>query len=119
MLSLPSLTNFEAFRAWRADTSRWVPAAIDIARGHGLSAAAPHIFATGTNLVLALDHRVETQAGRGSPETPGLVLGLDRGGCCAGAALHVAAHLAAAMVAPLGRLNSASTASCLDPVGVL
>lgn len=33
---------------------------------------------------------LETQAGRGSPETPGLVLGLDRGGCCAGAALHVA-----------------------------
>ena len=58
MLSLPSLTNFEAFRAWRADTSRWLPAAIDIARGHGLSAAAPHIFATGTNLVLALDHRL-------------------------------------------------------------
>ena len=28
-----------------------------------------------------------TPAGRGSPDNPGLVLGLDRGGCCQGAAL--------------------------------
>ncbi|GAC1343576.1 MAG: gamma-glutamylcyclotransferase [Acetobacteraceae bacterium] len=38
---------------------------------------------------------LSTLAGRGSPETPGLVLGLDRGGACAGAAFLVAEeHLA-------------------------
>lgn len=35
-----------------------------------------------------------TPAGRGSPENPGLVLGLDRGGCCQGAALRIPAATA-------------------------
>lgn len=30
-----------------------------------------------------------TQAGRGTPDNPGLVLGLDRGGACTGAAFHI------------------------------
>jgi hygromycin-B 7''-O-kinase len=55
--SLPAFTDPETFRAWRADTSRWLPIAIDVARSHGLSPAAPHVFATGTNLVVALDDR--------------------------------------------------------------
>ena len=58
MQSLPSLTDQQSFRAWRADASQWLPAAIDIARGHGLSCATPHVFATGTNLVVALDDRL-------------------------------------------------------------
>lgn len=33
---------------------------------------------------------LSTIAGRGTPETPGLVLGLDRGGACMGAAFHIA-----------------------------
>jgi hygromycin-B 7''-O-kinase len=51
----PNLPNSEAFKAWRADASRWLPAALDIARGHRLPHADPHPFLTGTNLVVALD----------------------------------------------------------------
>ena len=58
MQSLPSLTDQQAFRAWRADASRWLPVAIDIVRSHGLSCATPHVFATGTNLVVGLDDRL-------------------------------------------------------------
>lgn len=58
MSSLPDFTNSETFRAWRSDTSRWLPVALDIARGHGLACTAPHVFATGTNLVVALDARL-------------------------------------------------------------
>ncbi|HZC97344.1 MAG TPA: aminoglycoside 3'-phosphotransferase/choline kinase family protein [Bradyrhizobium sp.] len=54
MPSLPNLSNLETFRAWRVDTSRWLPVALDIARGHGLTCTAPHIFSTGTNLVVGL-----------------------------------------------------------------
>jgi hygromycin-B 7''-O-kinase len=52
--SLPSFEDFEAFRIWRADPSRWLPVALDIAHSHGLKPAAPHVFATGTNLVIGL-----------------------------------------------------------------
>ena len=52
--SLPSLQDYEAFHAWRADPSRWLPIALDIAHSHGLKPAAPHVFTTGTNLVIGL-----------------------------------------------------------------
>jgi hygromycin-B 7''-O-kinase len=58
MHSLPSLSNFETFQAWRADASQCLPAALDIARSHGLPHADPQIFSTGTNLVVGLDHRL-------------------------------------------------------------
>jgi hygromycin-B 7''-O-kinase len=55
MHSLPRVENIETFQAWRADVSRCLPAALDIARSHGLPHADPHLFSTGTNLVIALD----------------------------------------------------------------
>jgi hygromycin-B 7''-O-kinase len=55
MHALPNPPNSEAFKAWRADASRWLPAALDIARDHRLPYADPHPFLTGTNLVVALD----------------------------------------------------------------
>jgi hygromycin-B 7''-O-kinase len=54
MHSLPSLSSFEAFQAWRADASRCLPVARDIARSHGLTHANPQLFLTGTNLVVGL-----------------------------------------------------------------
>jgi hygromycin-B 7''-O-kinase len=54
----PALTDYQSFSAFRADPSRWLPAARDIAHRHGLSCAAPHVFATGTNLVLALNEKL-------------------------------------------------------------
>jgi hygromycin-B 7''-O-kinase len=56
--SLPRLANIEAFRAWRADASQCRPAALDIARSHGLPLGDPKLFSTGTNLVVALDDRL-------------------------------------------------------------
>ncbi|MGE9008403.1 aminoglycoside phosphotransferase family protein [Leptospira interrogans] len=53
-VSLPALADYEAFHAWRAETARWLPIALDIADGHGLKPTAPHVFATGTNLVVGL-----------------------------------------------------------------
>src|SRR5882724_8678335 len=58
MHSLPSLSNFEALQAWRADASQCLSAAIDIARSHGLQRADPQLFSTGTNLVVGLDDRL-------------------------------------------------------------
>jgi hygromycin-B 7''-O-kinase len=55
MHALPDVKNIEAFDAWRAEPSQCLPAALDIARGHGLPCGDPHLFATGTNLVVALD----------------------------------------------------------------
>ena len=55
MHSLPRLSNMEAFRAWRADASQCLPAALDIARHHGLPHHGAKLFATGTNLVVGLD----------------------------------------------------------------
>jgi hygromycin-B 7''-O-kinase len=56
--SLPFLTDYDSYRAWRADTSRCLEVGLDIARSHGLASAEPHVFATGTNLVIALDARL-------------------------------------------------------------
>jgi hygromycin-B 7''-O-kinase len=53
--SLPAVQDIAAFQAWRADTSQCLAAALDIARSHGLPHANPHLFSTGTNLVVALD----------------------------------------------------------------
>jgi len=53
--SLPAVQNIAAFQAWRADRSHCLAAALDIARSHGLPHANPHLFSTGTNLVVALD----------------------------------------------------------------
>jgi hygromycin-B 7''-O-kinase len=55
MHALPKLTDMATFQAWRAEPSQWLPAALDIARGHGLSQADPHPFLTGTNVVVGLD----------------------------------------------------------------
>ena len=52
--SLPAIADYETFRRWRADVSRWLPVARDIAHSHGLKPAAPHVFTTGTNLVVGL-----------------------------------------------------------------
>jgi len=52
--SLPSFENYDSFRTWRADQSRWLPVVSDIAHGHGLKTATPHVFTTGTNLVIGL-----------------------------------------------------------------
>ena len=58
MHSLPSITSPEAFRAWRADPLQCLPVALDIARSHGLPHGDPHLFSTGTNLVVALNDRL-------------------------------------------------------------
>jgi hygromycin-B 7''-O-kinase len=58
MHSFPKPTSTEAFHTWRADTSQWLPVAVDIARSHSLSCADPHVFSMGTNLVVAVDQRL-------------------------------------------------------------
>jgi hygromycin-B 7''-O-kinase len=47
--------SLEAFDTWRAAPSQWLPIAIDVARSHSLSCADPHVFSTGSNLVVGLD----------------------------------------------------------------
>jgi hygromycin-B 7''-O-kinase len=54
MGALPQEMNLEAFRAWRADASLWLPAVRDIAKGDALPHDAIEPFANGTNLVVAL-----------------------------------------------------------------
>jgi hygromycin-B 7''-O-kinase len=56
--SFPSLMSIEAFATWRADPSQWLPIAIDIAHSHSLSCADPHVFSTGTNLVVGLNSQL-------------------------------------------------------------
>jgi hygromycin-B 7''-O-kinase len=55
--SLPAFVDYESYKPWRADTSRWLSVALDIVRGHGLACTEPHVFTTGTNLVVAPDAR--------------------------------------------------------------
>ncbi|WP_049819942.1 aminoglycoside phosphotransferase family protein [Bradyrhizobium japonicum] len=57
-MTLPYLTDAESFRAFRSDPARWLPIALDIARSHGLDTSAPHVFATGTNLVIGLGDKL-------------------------------------------------------------
>ncbi|PDT67341.1 phosphotransferase [Bradyrhizobium ottawaense] len=52
--TLPAFTDSESFRAFRSASSQWLPIALDIARSHDLDISAPHVFATGTNLVVGL-----------------------------------------------------------------
>jgi hygromycin-B 7''-O-kinase len=54
----PVFTDVPAFRAWRAEPSRWLPVVTDIAHSHSLPHATIEAFPTGTNLVVALDHRL-------------------------------------------------------------
>ncbi|WP_027580291.1 aminoglycoside 3'-phosphotransferase/choline kinase family protein [Bradyrhizobium sp. Ai1a-2] len=56
--SLPTFTTHEIFRVWRADPSRWLPVAMDIARSHGIASAPLQVFTTGTNLVVGLDDQL-------------------------------------------------------------
>lgn len=58
MQSSPGPMSIEAFDAWRAEPSQWLPMAIDIARSHSLWCADPHAFSTGTNLVVGLNPRL-------------------------------------------------------------
>ena len=56
---LPTFTDAADFRAFRYDPPRWLPTALDIARSHDLDVSAPHVFATGTNLVVGFgDHLI-------------------------------------------------------------
>ncbi|WP_431206120.1 aminoglycoside phosphotransferase family protein [Bradyrhizobium betae] len=57
-LTLPHLTDAASFRAFRSDPLLWLPIALDIARSHGLDISAPHVFATGTNLVVGLSDKL-------------------------------------------------------------
>jgi hygromycin-B 7''-O-kinase len=56
-MRLPAFADYESFRVWRNDAAKSLPAAIDIARSHGLPCAAPHVFVTGSNFVVGLDER--------------------------------------------------------------
>lgn len=58
LCSLPSVADYGSYRVWRTEVSSWLPVALDIARSHRLVSTAPHVFATGTNLVVALDARL-------------------------------------------------------------
>ncbi len=55
--TLPSFETSATFKAWRGNASQWLPVALDIAHSHGLSPERPHVFSTGTNLVVGLDDR--------------------------------------------------------------
>jgi hygromycin-B 7''-O-kinase len=55
---LPVFTDADAFSRWRNGPPQWLPIALDIARSHGVVCASPHVFSTGTNLVVGLDDRL-------------------------------------------------------------
>ena len=55
---LPAFADTLAFRTWRSSPQQWLPIALDIARSHGLDSSAPHVFSTGTNLVVGLNDKL-------------------------------------------------------------
>ncbi|AMJ61367.1 aminoglycoside phosphotransferase family protein [Bosea sp. PAMC 26642] len=55
MQIFPTVASSGAFRTWRSDRANWLPVAKAIANHHGLAVVNPFSFATGTNLVIALD----------------------------------------------------------------
>ncbi|TGN77311.1 phosphotransferase [Bradyrhizobium yuanmingense] len=55
---LPDLTDAASLRAFRSASPQWLPIALDIARSHGLENGSPHVFATGTNLVVGLGDKL-------------------------------------------------------------
>lgn len=57
-MKLPHFTDADSFLAFRPDPRQWLGIAIDIARSHGLDTSSPHVFATGTNLVVGLSEKL-------------------------------------------------------------
>ncbi|WP_187436255.1 aminoglycoside phosphotransferase family protein [Bradyrhizobium hipponense] len=57
-MTLSHFTDAERFRAFRSDSTRWLPIALDIARSHGLDVSSPQVFATGTNLVVGFGEKL-------------------------------------------------------------
>jgi hygromycin-B 7''-O-kinase len=57
-MTLPHFADAASFRAWRSASSQWLPIALDVARSHGLDTSLPHVFATGTNLVVGLGEKL-------------------------------------------------------------
>ena len=57
-MAFPQFADANVFRAFRSDPSQWLPIALDIARGHGFDISAPHVFSTGTNLVVGLGEKL-------------------------------------------------------------
>ncbi|MET4798755.1 aminoglycoside 3'-phosphotransferase/choline kinase family protein [Bradyrhizobium sp. LB11.1] len=57
-MTLPHFTDAQAFRAWRSQPQQWLPIALDIARSHGIDVGSPHVFSTGTNLVVGLGEKL-------------------------------------------------------------
>jgi hygromycin-B 7''-O-kinase len=55
--SLPSIADYESYRTWRA-AANLRAIAREIAQSHRLSCDAPHVFTTGTNIVVALDQQL-------------------------------------------------------------
>jgi hygromycin-B 7''-O-kinase len=58
MVSLPVPADIEQFRRLRADPSRWLPIALDIAGSHGYGGREAAVFTTGTNLVVGIGERL-------------------------------------------------------------
>lgn len=57
-MTLPQFAYAQAFRRFRSNPPQWLPIALDIARGHGIDASSPHVFSTGTNLVVGFGDRL-------------------------------------------------------------
>ena len=53
-VSLPSFEDYETFQRLARRPVAMAAGGIDIAHSHGLKPATPHVFTTGTNLVVGL-----------------------------------------------------------------